>query len=59
VRYDPTIDSAVVVVSVPALKDAFFKGIDAFLVNAFADQSRHAILEERLNWMTCQFPTER
>jgi hypothetical protein len=58
VRYAPSIDSTVVLVSVKALKDAFFRSVDAFLVDAFADKSRLATLEERLGWLTCQFPAE-
>jgi hypothetical protein len=54
VRYDANIDPTLVLVSVPALKDAFFKGIDAFLVDAFADKAKRPILVERLGWFTVQ-----
>jgi hypothetical protein len=56
VRYAPQVDSTMVMVSVPALKDAFFKGIDAFLVEAFADKIKRPILEQRLGWFTAQLP---
>jgi len=48
VRYAPQISKDLVLVSIRALKDAFFKGIDRFLVDAFADPARIPTLERRL-----------
>jgi len=45
-----------VLVSIPALKDAFFKGIDKFLVDAFSDKKKAEIVEERLRTFVQQFP---
>jgi hypothetical protein len=37
-----------VVVSVSALADAFFRGIDEFLIDLFANKGKAAVAEERL-----------
>jgi len=48
VRFDRAISPDLVMVSIPALKDAFFAAVDAFLVAAFADKAKAAVIEERL-----------
>ena len=48
VRYDPTVDPSLVMVSIVGLAEAFFRGIDQFLVNAFEQRERHPLLERRL-----------
>ena len=47
VRSKPDVDD-LVIVSVSALADAFFEGIDAFLVDLFSNKEKAAIAEERL-----------
>lgn len=37
VRFNPNVTSDLVLVSVPALAEAFFAGVDKFLVHVFAD----------------------
>jgi hypothetical protein len=48
VAYNPVIDKSIVLVSVRALRDAFFSGVDSYLVDSFADQKKAPLLEERL-----------
>ncbi len=56
VRYDPSKSKDLVMVSVPALKDAFFEGIDKFLVDAFADKTKRVIVESRLRTFIQKLP---
>jgi hypothetical protein len=49
VRFDKAISSDLVIVSVRALADAFFQGIDRFVVDVFKDPKRARITEQRLN----------
>jgi hypothetical protein len=54
VRYNQTVKKELVLVSVPALAEAFFKGIDSFLVDAFSDKARAPIIEARMkNLVQC------
>ena len=48
IRLNPSVSMDLVLVSVPALADAFFSGIDKFLIDAFADEKKRAIAEQRL-----------
>lgn len=48
VRYNPAVNKDLVLVSVPGLAEAFFKGIDRFLVDVFSNKDRPPIVEERL-----------
>jgi hypothetical protein len=59
VRYNPSGDKELVVVSITALKDAFFKGIDEFLVSAFADKNKAPIVEKRLRSFFQILPTRK
>ncbi len=58
VRYDPSVSTELVLVSIPALKDAFFNGINAFLVDAIADKAKAPIVEERLETFVQIFPAK-
>ena len=54
VRYNPDVNKQLVLVSVPALAEAFFKGIERFLVDAFSDKERAPIIEARMrNLIQC------
>jgi hypothetical protein len=54
VRYNPAVNKQLVLVSVPALAEAFFQGIDRFLVDAFSDKARAPIVEARMkNLVQC------
>lgn len=45
-----------VIVSVPALADAFFQGIDRHVVDLFKDPERAATANERLDWLILELP---
>lgn len=54
VRYNPAVNKQLVLVSVPALAEAFFQGIDRFLVDVFSDKARAPIVEARMrNLIQC------
>jgi len=48
VRYNPKVNKQLVLVSVPALAEAFFQGTDKFLVDAFSDKTRAPVIEARM-----------
>ena len=48
IRFNPSVSMDLVLVSVPALADAFFSGIDQFLVDVFADKKKRPIADQRL-----------
>ncbi len=56
VRYNSDVAKNLVLVSVVGLAEAFFRGIDKFLVDLFADGRKAEIAEERLNWFIQKFP---
>ena len=56
VRYDPGIDPSFVLVSIHGLAEAFFRGIDQFLVDIFADPVKAAVAERRLDQLVMEIP---
>ncbi len=48
-----------VLVSVPALAAAFFTGVDRFLIDAFSDSARAALVEGRFEKLIHALPAER
>lgn len=48
VIYAPEVNKNLVLVSVSALAESFFRGVDQFLVELFADQAKAKKAEERL-----------
>jgi hypothetical protein len=56
VAYNPVVAAALVLVSVQGLKDAFFKGIDNFLVRAFADPEKAPVVESHLKALLHELP---
>lgn len=48
VCYAPNVSRDMVLVSVPALADVFFSGVDKFLVDLFLDKKKAPIAEQRL-----------
>jgi hypothetical protein len=58
VRYNPAVAKNLVLVSVTALAEAFYSGIDQFLVDLFADKKKAGIAEKRLNWFIQKHPRE-
>lgn len=47
VRFNPEVDSSIVFISVPALANAFFQGIDRFLIDVFKDPVSARIANSR------------
>jgi hypothetical protein len=56
VVYNASVDATLVLVSIKALRDSFFAGIDRFFVEAFADAAREAIVEKRLRELLHELP---
>jgi hypothetical protein len=56
VVHDPKLLPPLVMVSIEALAQAFFDGIDKFLVDLFADKARRATAEKRLPWLLVAMP---
>ena len=48
VRFNPKVSKDLVLVAVPALADAFFSGVDRFLIDLFADTNKAPLAERRL-----------
>ncbi len=59
VRYAPTISKELVLVSVPALKEAFFQGIDDFLIDLFTSPEKAKLAEKRLRNFIQELPYEK
>lgn len=57
IRYAPSVDPELALVSIEALANAFFAGIDRFLVDLFADSTRATTAEQRLQKLVVSFPT--
>jgi hypothetical protein len=55
VRFDPNTHPEVVFINIPSFKDAFFKGMETFLMRGFADPDQRDLLEERINELTMVF----
>ena len=49
IRYDKAISESVVLVSIQALAEAFFNGINQFLIDLFSDKEKSSIAEKRLD----------
>ena len=58
VRFNPCVDKKLVLVSVPALAEAFYKGIDQFLVNLFTNKEKARVAEDRLKWFIQEIPVK-
>lgn len=56
--YDPAIEPNFVVLSLDALSQAFFAGIDRFLVDLFADPARRPTVEQRIKKLLMFLPRQ-
>ena len=56
VRYNPEASESLVLVSVPALADAFYRGVEMFLEELFQNEERTKLASERLNKMMHVIP---
>ena len=59
IRFDPNVSNDLVLVSVPALADAFFPGVDKFLVDLFTDNNKTSIAEQRLKKLVQAIPLKK
>lgn len=57
IRSKPNV-ADLIIVSVSALADSFFKGIDAFLIDLFSNREKAAIAEERLKELMQEYSRE-
>jgi len=56
VRYDPSVSTDLVLVSIAALRDAFFAGMHDFLINVYSDKDKARLVNSRFEKMVHQFP---
>jgi len=56
VRYEPKLAPQLVLVDILAIREAFLKGMENFLIEGFADPVRKQLMEERINKLTMVFP---
>jgi len=54
--YRPDKHPGIVVVAIPSLAQAFFAGVDRFLVNMYSDPSRSKLADRRFNKIMHQLP---
>ena len=59
VQYNPAISTELVMVSVPALRDAVFKGIDDFLIFLYSNPAKAKLADERLRNFVHMIPFEK
>jgi hypothetical protein len=58
VIFKAKVDPTMVMVCVTGLVDAFFRGVDTFLVDLFADSKKARIAEQRLQSVTIELPSD-
>ena len=59
VRSNPAVSTDLVLVSVPGLAQAFFDGVDTFLIALFSDTKKALIAGERLRKLVHHLPINR
>lgn len=59
IMYNQEVSKELVLVSVPALAEAFSRGIDKFLVEAFSDKARAPVVEERMRKLVQCLPVRK
>jgi hypothetical protein len=59
IRYNPAVNMDLVLVSVPAFAEAFYKGIDQFLVDLFSKREKAIVAEDRLKWLIQEIPVKK
>ncbi|HEY5124999.1 MAG TPA: hypothetical protein VIK14_14800 [Ignavibacteria bacterium] len=55
--YNPKIDKDLVLVDILAMRDAFFTGMENFLIESFADSTRKQIMEDRISKLIMTLPS--
>lgn len=56
IAYNAKVDSTLVLINLDLLVKAFFSAIDMFLMDAFKDPTRRAVIEKRLGQMLTSIP---
>jgi hypothetical protein len=59
IRYSPEVSKEFVLVSVPALAEALFTGIEKFLIDVFSDKARAPIVEDRMKKLVQCLPVRK
>ena len=59
ILYEPSVAPQLVMVDILAMRDAFFKGMDSFLIEVFADPTRKELMEQRINELIMTFPGKK
>jgi hypothetical protein len=59
VRYDVKKLPGFVLVDIIAMRDAFFKGMEQFLIDGFSDPARKHLMEQRLREMVMTLPAPK
>jgi hypothetical protein len=58
VRYNPQKSTELVMVSVPAIVDAFFSGIDKFLIDLYTEKQKARVADERFKQLFHELPAK-
>lgn len=58
VKFNPSVSKNLVIVSVPALAEAFFTGVDTYLIDLFSNPSKKQLAEKRLDMLVLNLPIE-
>lgn len=58
VKYNPRVDSGYVLADILGMREAFFSGMERFLIESFANDSRRPIIERRINEMVVVSPVD-
>ena len=58
IRFNGKVNKNFVLVSVPALAESFFSGIDHFLIDLFSNKAKAKIAEDRLKWFVQEIPVK-
>jgi len=55
IRFQPAVDPDLVLVSVKGLAEAFFRSVDTFLIDVFADKNKASVAETRIEKIVHEF----
>ena len=59
IEWDATVTPNLILLRLETLRDAFFKAIDRFLIEGYADKKKQPILEARLSNLLNTIPFEK
>ena len=58
IRFDPKVSKELVLVSIPALKEALYQGMEQFLNDFYGQPETAKLADERFNTIVGQFPVD-